>query len=62
MLSEESQAFYAIGCCMDFIPMAGKDSLQEIAVHAIIVNDQKLDHVPVRQEASDIRCLHASVS
>lgn len=50
MLTKESQAFYAISRGVNFISMAGKDGLQEIAVHTIIVNDQKFDHKTVRRQ------------
>jgi hypothetical protein len=44
MLPEKIQPFSAAGCRMDVIPVTGQYGLQEVAIHAIVVNDKDFDH------------------
>ncbi len=57
MFTKKSQPFYTIGRRVNFISMAGKDSLEEITVHTIIINDQKLDHIPDTGPSPDVEQL-----
>jgi len=45
LLAEEGQAFDPARRRQHLIPMSGEDGLDQFAVHAIVVDNQNLDHI-----------------
>src|SRR6185503_20854225 len=52
VLPEESQSVKAAGCRMHIVPMTRQHGLQEVAIHAVVVNDKDFDHRSMLREMS----------